>query len=118
MENRNALFIETELTQASGTAERDAALAMIDRHSPGTKRITLGGDKGFDVTDFGGEQRNSAYRRRCASHQDRKNFGYIKTVTVLRKTRHRGTARVGFVFTLAAAYNLVRIPKLLTATPQ
>ena len=46
-------------------------------------------------------------------------FGYIKTVAILRKTRHRGTARVGFMFTLAAAaYNLVRIPKLLAATPR
>jgi hypothetical protein len=46
-------------------------------------------------------------------------FGYIKTVAVLRKTRHRGTARVSFMFTLtAAAYNLVRIPKLLATTPQ
>lgn len=45
-------------------------------------------------------------------------FGYIKTVAVLRKTRHRGTARVGFMFTLAAAaYNLVRIPKLLATIP-
>jgi Transposase DDE domain len=45
-------------------------------------------------------------------------FGYIKTIANLRKTRHRGTARVGFMFTLvAAAYNLVRIPKLLPAVP-
>src|SRR5262245_65804208 len=49
MENRNALIVETDLTQASGTAEREAALTMIDRHRPGSKRITLGADKAFDV---------------------------------------------------------------------
>ncbi len=45
MENRSALIVETELTPGLGNAERDAALVMIDRHSPGSKRITLGGDK-------------------------------------------------------------------------
>jgi transposase len=149
MENRNALIVETELTQASGTAERDAALIMIDRHSPSTKRITLGGDKAFDVEDFVGELRDrnvtphiaidahltkTGKRRKTAiderttrhagyevSQRIRKrieeSFGYIKTVTGLRKTRHCGLSRVGFMFTLAAAaYNLVRIPKLLAAS--
>jgi transposase len=148
MENRNALIVETELTEASGTAERDAALAMIDRHSLGAKRITLGGDKGFDVTEFvgklrernitphitidahltkTGKTRKTAIDGRTTRHPGyvvsqrirkriEESFGYIKTVAVLRKTRHRGTARVGFMFTLAAtAYNLVRIPKLLGA---
>ena len=151
MENRNALIVETELTQASGTAERDAALAMIDRHSPAAKRITLGGDKGFDVADFvselrdrnvtphiavdahitkTGKTRKTAIDGRTTRHPGyaisqrirkriEEGFGYIKTVAVLRKTRHRGTARVGFMFTLAAAaYNLVRIPKLLAPIPQ
>jgi transposase len=148
MENRNALIVETELTRASGTAERDAALAMIDRRCSGPKRITLGGDKGFDVTDFVGELRDrnvtphiavdahltktgktrkTAIDRRTTRHPGyvvsqrirkriEEGFGYIKTGAILRKTRHRGTARVGFMFTLAAAaYNLVRIPKLLEA---
>jgi transposase len=148
MENRNALIVETELTQASGTAERDAALIMIDRHSPGSKRITLGGDKLFDTEGFIGELRarnvtphiaidahltKTGKRRKTAiderttrhpgyvvSQRIRKRieegFGYIKTVAVLRKTRHRGLRRVGFMFTLAAtAYNLVRLPKLLAA---
>jgi transposase len=150
MENRNGLIVETELTPASGTAERTAALAMIDRHSPGSRRITLGGDKGFDVTAFigdlrarnvtphiainahltkTGKTRQTAIDRRTTRHPGyrlsqrirkrvEEGFGYIKTVALLRKTRHRGTARVGFLFTLAAtAYNLVRIPKLLQATP-
>jgi transposase len=151
MENRNALIVETELTKASGTAERDAALAMIGRHSPSTRRITLGGDKGFDVTDFvgklrernvtphiavdahltkTGKTRKTAIDGRTTRHPGytisqrirkriEEGFGYIKTVAILRKTRHRGTARVGFMFTLAAAaYNLVRIPKLLAAAPR
>jgi hypothetical protein len=54
----------------------------------------------------------------CIRKRIEEGFGYIKTVAVLRKTRHRGTTRVGFMFTLAAAaYNLVRIPKLLEAPP-
>jgi DDE family transposase len=134
MENRNALIVETELTQASGTAERDATLAMIDRHSQTAKRITLDGDKGFDVTNFIGElrernvtphiavdahltktgkARKTAIDGRTTRHPGytisqrfrkriEEGFGYMKTVAVLRKTRHRGTARVGFMFTLAA----------------
>jgi hypothetical protein len=150
MENRNALIVETELTEASGTAERDAALAMLGRHCPAPRRITLGGDKAFDVTDFIGALRKrkvtphiavdghitkTGKRRKTAidarttplpgyrvSQRIRKRieegFGYIKSIANLRKTRHRGTARVGFMFTLAAAaYNLVRIPKLLPAVP-
>jgi len=148
MENRNALIVETDLTQASGTAEREAALAMIDRHRPGSKRITLGADKAFDVEEFVGalRERNVTAHiaidghvtktgktrktaidghitrhpgyliSQCIRKRIEEGFGYIKTVAALRKTRHRGTARVGFVFTLAAAaYNLVRIPKLLQA---
>ena len=147
MENRNALIVETDLTQASGTAEREAALTMIDRHRPGSKRITLGADKAFDVEEFvgalrernvtahiaidghvtkTGKTRKTAIDGRITRHPGylisqcirkriEEGFGYIKAVAVLRKTRHRGTARVGFVFMLAAAYNLVRIPKLMQA---
>jgi Transposase DDE domain len=76
-----------------------------------------------------GKTRQTAIDRRTTRHPGyrlsqrirkrvEEGFGYIKTVALLRKTRHRGTARVGFLFTLAAtAYNLVRIPKLLQATP-
>jgi len=150
MENRNGLIVETELTEACGTAEREAALVMIDRHRPTRRRITLAGDKAFDVTDFVGDLRKrkvtphiaidahltkTGKRRKTAidarttrhpgyvvSQRVRKRieevFGYIKSVAVLRKTRHRGRRRVGFMFTLAAAaYNLVRMPKLLGAPP-
>lgn len=150
MENRNALIVETELTKASGTAEREAALAMIKRHRPGSRRITLGADKAYDVEEFVGDlrqrqvtphiaidghitktgkTRKTAIDRRITRHPGylisqrirkriEEGFGYIKTVAILRKARHCGAARVGFMFTLAAAaYNLVRIPKLLEVRP-
>jgi transposase len=148
MENRNGLVVATRLTEATGTAEREAALAMIESHRPGRRRITLGADKAYDVESFvhglrerrvtphvaidghvrkSGKARKTALDRRTTRHPGyaisqvvRKRieepFGWIKTVAQLRKTRHRGTARVGWLFTLAmTAYNLVRIPKLLPA---
>ena len=52
MENRNGLAVAGDVTRASGTAERDTALDLIDSHRPGRRRITVGGDKGFDVEGF------------------------------------------------------------------
>jgi transposase len=49
MENRNGLAVLGDVTQATGTAERDSALDLLDRHWPGRRRITMGGDKGYDV---------------------------------------------------------------------
>jgi hypothetical protein len=148
MENRNALLVEARLGEATGTAERKEALALIDDRCPGTRRVTLGADKAYDVTEFivalrernvtphiaidghltkTGKRRKTAIDTRTTRHAGyaisqvirkriEESFGWIKTVAVLRKTRHRGAARVGWMFTLAAtAYNLVRIPKLLTA---
>jgi transposase len=139
MENRNALVVDTALTTATGTAEREAAAAMLGARATGG-RITVGADKLFDTKDFVAEMRRlgvtphvaqhtngrrSAIDRRTTRHAGyaisqrvrkriEEGFGWIKTVGGLRKTRHRGTARVGWMFTLtAAAYNLVRIPKLL-----
>jgi transposase len=145
MENRSGLVVASRVTQASGTAEREAALAMLDSHRPGRQRITVGADKAYDVTAFvealrtrrvsphiaidghvtkTGKQRKTAIDRRTTRHvgyalsqRIRKRieepFGWIKTVAQLRKTRHRGTQRVGWMFTLAlAAYNIIRIPKL------
>src|SRR3954447_14680471 len=139
MENRNGLVVATEMTPATGTAEREAAVAMVEPLADG-QRVTLGGDKAYDTADFIAEMRRlgvtphvsqntsgrrSAIDRRTTRHPGyaisvrvRKRieevFGWIKTVGGLRKTRHRGTARVGWMFTFAAAaYNLVRIPKLL-----
>lgn len=148
MENRHGLVVATALTQASGTAERNAALALIARHRPEERRITLGADKAYDVAEFvttlrrrkvtphiaidghatkTGKRRRTAVDRRTTRHPGyavsqiiRKRieepFGWIKSVAALRKTRHRGADRVGWVFTLAmTAYNLIRLPKLLAA---
>ena len=140
MENRSGLIVETETTLADGHAERRAALAMINRRCPGQKRITLGADKGYDAADFVADLRainvtphvaaklkGSALDGRTTRHggytvsqRIRKRieeaFGWGKTVGTAAKTMLRGTARVGFQFTLnMAAYNLARLPKLLAA---
>jgi transposase len=139
MENRSGLVVVASTTLATGTAEREAAGAMIDDLSGG-RRITLGADKGYDTADFVAEMRRQGVtphvtqnnkRRRSAidgrttrhpgyetSQRVRKRieevFGWMKTVGGQRKTRYRGTAKVGWMFTLsAAAYNLIRMPKLL-----
>ena len=139
MENRNGLVVDTALTTATGTAEREAAIAMVG-DLPAGGRVTLGGDKAYDTKDFVAEMRrlgvtphvsqNNNGRRSAIDGRTTRHagdavsvrvckrieevFGWIKTVGGLRKTRHRGTARVGWMFTFAAAaYNLVRIPKLL-----
>ncbi len=140
-ENRNGLVVQAELTHATGTAEREAASTMIGALA-GSHRITVGGDKAYDTQDFVAEMRrqgvtphvaqNTKGRRSAidgrttrhagyaTSQRKRKRieevFGWMKSAAGFRKTRHRGTARVGWMFTLnAAAYNLVRLPKLLGA---
>jgi transposase len=142
MENRNGLVVDTRLTLATGTAEREAALEMIAERD-GCHRITLGGDKNYDRRAFVAELRSlhvtphvtqntsnraSAIDGRTTRHAGysvslriRKRieevFGWMKTVAPLRQTRHRGRERVGWQFTfMAAAYNLIRLPKLLGAT--
>jgi transposase len=139
-ENRNGLIVDARLTEANGTAERTTALEMIkDNAKPGS---TVGGDKNYDTAEFvagcrrhgctphvsqNNTNRRSAIDARTTRHPGyristikRKRieepFGWIKTVGGLRKTRHRGRDLVEwfFVFT-AAAYNLIRIPKLLAA---
>jgi transposase len=139
MENRNGLVVDAALTTATGTAEREAAASMLSA-LPAGGRITVGADKLFDTRDFIAEMRRlgvtphvaqhtngrrSAIDRRTTRHPGyalsqrvrkriEEGFGWMKTVGGLRKTRHRGVARVGWMFTLtAAAYNLVRIPKLM-----
>ena len=139
-ENRNGLIVMTEVFQVNGTAERDAALVMLEQ-VPGGQRVTVGGDKGYDTRDFVAECRNmnvtphvaqntkrsggSAIDGRTTGHggyevsqKKRKRieecFGWMKTIALLRKVRHRGLEKVGWVFTFAAAaYNLVRMKNLL-----
>jgi transposase len=142
MENRNGLVAEVEVLQANGTAERDAALVMIEK-IPGDQPVTVGADKAYDTKDFVEETRNmnatphvaqnnkgrtSAIDGRTTRHpgyavsqQKRKRveeiFGWMKTVGGMRKLRHRGLQLVGWMFTFAAAaYNLVRIRNLATAS--
>jgi transposase len=140
MENRSGLLVDACLTEADGHAERVAALHMIEPYADRPRRITLGGDKGFDSADFVNELRsmkvtphvaqNTSNRRSAidgrttrhpgygVSQRIRKRieeaFGWIKTVAGQEKTKFRGVDRVGWAFTFAAAaYNLVRLPKLL-----
>src|SRR5438128_7889809 len=145
IENRNGLVVDTELLQANGTAERDAALLMAERIEGG-KRVTVAADKGYDTKEFvqeirgmnvtphvaqnDGRRGGSAIDERTTRHagykvsqQKRKKieevFGWLKTVASLRKTRHRGVLKVGWVFTFAAtAYNSVRMRNLLSPAVQ
>src|SRR5215831_476253 len=140
VENRNGLIVNAMAWEATGTAERDMALLMLER-VPGDGRITVGGDKGFDTKEFVRECRHmkvtphvaqnhgrsggSAIDQRTAGHQSyqmsqrkRKRieecFGWLKTIALLRKLRHRGLLKVDWMFTFAcAAYNLVRMRNLI-----
>jgi transposase len=140
MENRHGLAVQTALTQATGTAEREAAVAMMAAQAP-DGGVTLGGDKNYDTQGCVADLRaggvtphvaqNTARRGGSAidgrttrqpgyalSQRVRKRveeiFGWLKTVGGMRKTRFRGTDRVGWMFTWAlAAYNLVRMRNLL-----
>ena len=142
MEHRNGLVVNATVLQATGTAERDAALAMA-AELPGDGRVTLGGDKNYDTAPFveelrglnvtphvaqNNKGRRSAIDKRTTRHpgylisqQKRKRveeiFGWLKTVGGLRKLRHRGLDRVEWMFTVAvAAYNLVRLRNLEPVT--
>jgi IS5 family transposase len=138
MENRHGLAVNCRVTQATGRAEPEAALAMVEE-LPGWGRVTLGADKGYDqkelvqelrehqVTPHFARKQTSIIDRRTTRHpgyvisqRKRKRveeiFGWLKTVGGLRKTRHRGVARVQWMFSLAlASYNLVRMRNLLSA---
>ena len=142
MENRSGLIVDARLTRVSGHAERLAALEMVEHVAERPCAITLGADRGYDAADFVEELRTlnvrphvaqntsgrcSAIDKRTTRHPgDGKSqrvrkrieeaFGWIKTVAGLRKTKLRGLAKVDWAFTFAAAaYNLVRLPKLVGA---
>jgi transposase len=141
MENRNGFAVATELTHADGTAERRAAIDMLNAHDPGSmRRITLGADKGYDVAGFvadlrrmcvtphiAAKVRGSAVDGRTTRHSGydvsqkkrkliEEAFGWGKTVGPIRKTMLRGLDRVRAQFTLTmAAYNLAKLPNLLPA---
>jgi transposase len=140
MENRNGLVVNVGVLQAHGEAERAAALLLLEG-LPGTHPVTVGADKAYDTRFFVEEARqlnatphvaqNNNGRRSAIdgrttgrlgyqiSQRKRKRveeiFGWMKTVGGLRKLRHRGLELVGWMFTLtAAAYNLVRLRKLVS----
>ena len=139
MDNRAGLAVGGCVNHPAGRAEVEAALGLVEQ-IPGWGRITLGADKGYDRKEFVRELRehgvtphlacrpNSAIDARTTRHpsyaisqRKRKRieeiFGWLKTVAGLRKTRHRGLARVGWMFTFAlAAYNLVRMRNLLSVS--
>jgi transposase len=140
VENRNGLIVDSRVWEATGTAERYAALDML-QDLPGDRRVTVGGDKGFDTAEFVRECRNLQVTPHVAQNQGRRGgsaidgrttwnvgyrisqrkrkrieecFGWLKTIALLRKVRHRGTLKVDWIFTFAcAAYNLVRMRNLM-----
>jgi transposase len=140
MENRNGLAVNGCVTQSVGTTEHAAAARLLEDVPRTAGRITVGADKAYDVAAFVSALRgykatahvaqklNSNIDARVTRHdgyaisqRKRKRveeiFGWLKTVGLMRKTRHRGTPRVDWMFTFAlAAYNLIRIRNLTWAS--
>ena len=140
IENRHGLVVGATLTPATGTAEREAAIKMIVRHSPGARRLTLAptkvttqrlrrrfaGIERYSACGAEHDQRASAIDGRTTRHAGyavsqiirkriEESFGWTKTIAGLHKTKHRGVGRVAFQFIFAmAAYNLIRMPRLLS----
>jgi len=145
MENRNGLAVQAMLNHATGTAEREAALAMLDRQKR-VRRITLAADKAYDVAAFVGDLRgrrvtphiavngsiskNGVARKTAIDGRTKRHpgyavsqvcrkrieevFGWVKTQAGFAKVKVRGRRKAEAVFTFAvAAYNLIRIPKML-----
>ncbi|OPZ41326.1 MAG: Transposase DDE domain protein [Actinobacteria bacterium ADurb.BinA094] len=139
-ENRNGLIVGCELTEASGSCEREAGLRLLrrQRRRSGRARMSVGADRGYDVREFVAgvrelritphvacKKRASAIDGRTTRHagyavsQRRRKtveepFGWMKTVGGLHKLRHRGRGKASAIFTFAcAAYNLVRLRTLL-----
>jgi len=139
MENRNGLAVDADATQATGTAERDAGIVFA-RKVGGRRKATLGADKNYDTRNFVEEareanvtphvaqnntRRKSAIDKRTTRHagyevsqKKRKEieeiFGWLKTVGLMRKLRHRGLDNVKWIFKFTvAAYNIVRIRNLV-----
>lgn len=134
MENRQGLAVAGKVTQATTAAEWEAALEMMRTATQG-KRVTVGGDAGYDNAAFVKAAREMAVTPHVAQYQKRASaidgrttrhegyeislkkrkrieqiFGWLKTVGGMRKVRHRGRRLVQWMFTLAlSAYNLVRL---------
>ena len=142
MENRNGLIVDTELTQATGWAERAAAEAMIETTAP-DGGVTLGSDKSYDAAGHVAALRELGVTPHVAQNQNNRRsaidgrttrhpgyaisqcirkrieepFGWMKAAGGFRQAKHRGREKVGWMFTIrAAAYNLIRLPRLLATT--
>ena len=140
MENRNGLLVDFQVDVADGFAERRMALEMLDENVPGNRRITLAADKGYDIRSFVDDCRarnvtpHVAQREKFSAVDARTTgvagyainmkvrkrveeiFGWMKTVGNFRKSRYVGMGNNQWAATmLGAAYNLIRISKLLTA---
>ena len=142
MEHRSGLIVQATVTPADGHGERDAAVLMLER-MPGRHRITVAADKAYDTRDFIAGLRGMGVTPHVAQHttgrrsaidarttrhpgygvSQRKRklveqgFGWMKTVGGLRQLHHRGGPLVNWIFTFtAAAYNIVRLRRLLPAT--
>lgn len=141
MDNRHGLVVATRYTQATGTAEREAAIDMAKKIRKGHKRrFTLGADKAYDTESFveqlekleitphvaqNDTNRSSSIDERTTHHigyaiSQRKRklveeiFGWLKTIGLMRKTRHKGVKRGGWMFTFTSAiYNLIRIKNIV-----
>jgi transposase len=143
MENRNGLIVDFRIEEADGFAERRTAVEMLYDNAVKDRRITVAGDAGYDTADFVRDcrainvtphiaqtrdtRRRSAIDDRTTRHagylvSQRKRklveeiFGWMKTIGGFRRTRFRGRRRTQLAATLvAAAYNLLRICRLLAA---
>jgi transposase len=135
-ENRHGLIVDTAVTAATGTAERDAAIVMLGELPLTTRPVTVGADKSYDTREWVAAVRQMRITPHVAASVNRRGgsaidgrtvrhagyalsqrkrklveqaFGWMKTVGLLRKVRHRGGRLVDWIFTFAAAaYNLVR----------
>jgi transposase len=141
MENRNGLVVDSGVTVAETKQEREAALEMMKRNKTPGKRVTLGGDKGYDVNDFHTECRENKITPHIAQRDDGRDtvldgrttrhpgygvsiqkrklieqiFGWVKSAGCIRQVKIRGIPRVGALFDLALSiYNIVRMQNLAT----
>jgi transposase len=143
IENRHGLIVDAMATHADGTAERDAAMLMLHARGHGTpwRRRTIGADKNYDTRDFVdvsrglnttphvtqnvGRRGGSAIDARTTRHEGyamsqacrpriEPAFGWLKTIAWIRKVKLRGLPKVDWLFVFAsAAFNLLRVPKLM-----
>jgi hypothetical protein len=142
MENRNGLVTDARLTQATGTAEREAALEMLS-DLPGEGRKSVGADKAYDTADFVADCRaigltahvaqNTTHRASAIDARTTRHPGYAVSQVIrklietifgdakehgrLRQLKVRGLPRAQQIFTLAmTVVNLRRLPQLFEAS--